>query len=197
MRSENTNQYLYDQAVRSSLLELLSAYRPIDSADGDTALRIAQFVESEPMCAERSTQKGHLTGSGWVINQSADKVLLMHHRKLNKWLQPGGHADGELNLMAVALREAREESGLSSLVPFSQHVFDVDIHNIPGRPGEPEHLHYDLRFVLRADDSEELKANSESLAVKWIPLTSIAEFSQEESILRMCRKWQEFSRSVP
>jgi ADP-ribose pyrophosphatase YjhB (NUDIX family) len=185
-----TAQHLYGQAVRESLLERLRVYLPINAADASVALRITEFVQSEPLCAERSTLKGHLTGSAWVVNQSGDKVLLMHHRKLNKWLQPGGHADGELNLLAVALRETREESGLSSLAPLSQAIFDLDIHTIPSRADEPEHLHYDVRFVLRADDSEEFDVSDEALAIKWIPLENVTELSQEESIFRMCNKWQ-------
>jgi ADP-ribose pyrophosphatase YjhB (NUDIX family) len=184
-------QRRYEDAVRQSLLEGLRSYQVIDAADADQARRIAEFVEREPNCAERSLTHGHLTGSAWVVNREGDKTLLMHHRKLRKWLQPGGHADGEMNVLAVALREARDESGLHALTPWSQSIFDVDIHSIPARDDEPEHLHYDIRFVIIADETEPLQMNEESNCLTWVPLERVRELTQEDSILRMCRKWEE------
>jgi 8-oxo-dGTP pyrophosphatase MutT (NUDIX family) len=181
----------YEDAVRDSLLETLRSYRGIDEADTERAKEIAEFVQREAACAERSLRGGHLTGSAWVVNREGDKVLLLHHRKLRKWLQPGGHADGEMNLLAVALREAREESGLVTLAPVSTAIFDVDIHAIPARGDEPEHLHYDLRFAIVADEDERLRINEESNSLLWMPLDRVPELTQEESILRMCRKWRE------
>jgi 8-oxo-dGTP pyrophosphatase MutT (NUDIX family) len=134
-------------------------------------------------------EHGHLTGSAWIVNHAGDKVLLLHHRKLEKWIQPGGHADGEFNLLSVALREAREESGLSSLSPLRTEIFDLDIHVIPERNGEPAHLHYDLRYALTADDTEALQGNNESHALAWIALDGISDVTDEESVLRMQRKW--------
>jgi 8-oxo-dGTP pyrophosphatase MutT (NUDIX family) len=123
------------------------------------------------------------------VNEKGDEVLLLHHRKLGKWLQPGGHADGEMNLLAVALREAREETGLGSLAPWSSSIFDLDIHRIPVRGSEPEHLHYDLRFVIMAHEVAPLRINHESNSLAWVPLDRVRELTQEESVLRMCRKW--------
>jgi 8-oxo-dGTP pyrophosphatase MutT (NUDIX family) len=125
-----------------------------------------------------------------VVNRNGSEVLLLHHRKLRKWLQPGGHADGEMNLLAVALREAREETGLESLAPWSSSIFDLDIHCIPARGDEPEHLHYDVRFAVIADEAEQLSINSESNSLLWVSLERVGELSDEESLLRMCRKWR-------
>ena len=149
--------------------------------------RIVSFVEGEPACAERSHLFGHLTGSAWIVNPARTKALLLHHRKLSRWMQPGGHADGELDLLSVALKEAREESGLSRVEPVSREVFDVDIHEIPQFKDIPAHYHFDVRFLLTADDTEEPRRNEESNEVKWIELSAIRQYTHEESVLRMAR----------
>ena len=134
-------------SARDQLLKLLRRYSPPTIDRASELERIISFVEKEPACADRSHQFGHLTGSAWIVNKTRTKALLMHHRKLNRWMQPGGHADGELDLLAVALREAREESGLSSIEPVSGEVFDVDIHEIPPFKDIPAHYHLSLIHI--------------------------------------------------
>src|SRR5215510_11521790 len=94
---------------------------------------LRQFVAANPNCFERSLQIGHVTGSAWIVDLDRTHALLTHHRKLNKWLQLGGHADGDPDILRVALREAREESNLDAIRPVSENIFDVDIHVIPAR----------------------------------------------------------------
>lgn len=149
---------------------------------------IVRFVRSEPRCAERSLAIGHLTGSAWITNSARTHVLLTHHRKLGKWLQLGGHADGDLDLAAVALREAREESGLLRLRPMGEGVFDVDRHAIPARLSEAAHWHYDLRFHFEADPNEPLVITPESNELGWVEIARISEYNPEESMLRMARR---------
>ena len=108
----------------------------------------------------------------------------MHHAKLNKWVQPGGHADGEENILNVALREAEEETGLTKLNP-KQNIFDVDIHLIPARKDFPEHFHYDIRFLVEANEEDEIIVSDESHDVKWISLSELEDFTKERSVLRM------------
>jgi 8-oxo-dGTP pyrophosphatase MutT (NUDIX family) len=168
-------------------VQLLKNYQPAESDRASVAERIISFVESCEDCAERSHLEGHLTGSAWVVNPSRTKALLMHHRKLDKWMQPGGHADGEVDLFEVALLEAREESGLENIHPVSREVFDVDIHEIPRFKDVPPHYHYDVRFLFEADDSEHPQRNDESHEVAWIELTEISKYTDEESVLRMAR----------
>lgn len=159
-----------------------------DVGEASTAAEMIGFVESQPDCLLRSCVPGHLTGSAWIISPDRRRTLLTHHRKLDKWLQLGGHADGEASLLAVALREAREESGLRSVAVMSAAVFDLDRHWIPPRPKEAGHFHYDLRFLLTADPAEPLSVSSESKDLAWIDLAEVATLNPEESMGRMVRK---------
>jgi 8-oxo-dGTP pyrophosphatase MutT (NUDIX family) len=169
------------------LAQLLRSYQPPDRDRADVVERIISFVEMTPTCAERSHRAGHLTGSAWIVNPSRTRALLLHHRKLNKWMQPGGHADGELDLFEVALREAQEESGLASIHPVSRQVFDVDIHEIPQLKEVPPHYHYDVRFLFEADDARAPRGNDESRQVAWINFVDMPTYTEEESVLRMMR----------
>jgi 8-oxo-dGTP pyrophosphatase MutT (NUDIX family) len=156
--------------------------------------RLAGFVAGNARCFERTLLEGHVTGSAWIVDWERTHVLLTHHGKLDKWLQLGGHADGDWNVLEVALREAREESGLSSIRAVGDGIFDVDIHAIPARGAEPEHFHYDVRYLLEADRGEELRMSSESKDLQWVAMERVAELTGEESVLRMVRKMDEVKR---
>ena len=149
---------------------------------------IIRFVEAHSDCLLRTCAPGHLTGSAWIVDAPRRRVLLTHHRKLDKWLQPGGHADGDPDLLAVALREAREETGLTRLKPVSMEVLDVDRHRIPPRGDAPGHWHLDLRFLVEADPEEALIISDESHDLAWVDLDRVAALNPEESMLRMVRK---------
>src|SRR5207253_2429971 len=135
---------------RTRILRLLSAYEPSGDDDRDARERIVRFVEEHADCFDRSLVVGHITGSAWIVDPARSRCLLTHHRKLDRWLQLGGHADGEADVLAVAMREAREESGLTSLRAVSTAIFDCDVHAIPERKAEREHYHYhyDVRFLV-------------------------------------------------
>lgn len=175
---------------RDSVLALLRAHaaKPLDAHEAAMAADMIRFVETNPNCAERSLQIGHLTGSAWIVDRERKRTLLTHHRKLNKWLQLGGHADGELNPLAVAMREANEESGLKRLRVVSEMIFDVDRHLIPARKAEPDHWHYDIRFMIESDPDEPLLISDESHDLAWIEIARMADYNAEESMLRMARK---------
>lgn len=147
------------------------------------------FLSSASLPFDREHAEGHFTGSAWLVDASGTRVLLTHHRKLGRWLQLGGHADGDSDLTAVALREASEESGLSGLT-VEQDIFDVDRHWIPERPNEPGHWHYDVRYVVRAGVHDMFAVSDESLDLAWISIETLATAGDtDESLRRMAQKW--------
>jgi 8-oxo-dGTP pyrophosphatase MutT (NUDIX family) len=147
------------------------------------------FARGHADCCERTCAPGHFTGSAWLVSADGRRALLMHHRKLDRWLQPGGHADGDGDLAGVALREAQEETGLPGL-RVDRRVFDLDRHAIPARGAEPEHWHYDVRFVVRAGEDERFTVTAESRGLAWRPVEDIAaDASLDGSLRRMARRW--------
>lgn len=159
-----------------------------EARDRELAEEFVRFAEAHPDCLLRSCVPGHFTGSAWVVDASRRRALLTHHRKLDKWLQLGGHADGEADLLAVALREAQEESGLKVVRAVRTEIFDIDRHLIPARKAEPEHWHYDVRFLIEADPAEPLVVTSESKDLAWVELAEVARLNPEESMVRMVGK---------
>ncbi len=176
--------------LRKRLLDLLENYQISFDEDRDILKKFLQFIVENRQCFDRSFEIGHITGSSWIVNRARTHVLCTLHKKLDKWLQLGGHADGDTDVFSVALREAGEESGLSQITPLSDQVFDIDIHPILSKGST--HYHYDVRFIFEADSSEALKVSHESKDVAWIPLDGIETFTTEPSILRMCEKTKIF-----
>ena len=159
---------------RRHLLGLLDAYRGRYPEEQVRVDRVRRFVETHADCFERTCRDRH--------------VLLVHHRKLGRWLQPGGHADGEADPVRVALREAAEECGLAELAVVRDEPLDVDVHAIPASAPEPPHLHYDIRYLLRAPAGREPVASEESIAVQWFERGRLTALLAEKSLLRMERK---------
>jgi len=171
------------------LLALLARHAAAgDARDRAQAQDFAAFVAAHPDCLWRTCVPGHLTGSAWIVDPARRVTLLTHHRKLGKWLQLGGHADGDPDLLAVAAREGCEESGLAGLRPVGGEIFDLDRHWIPARGAEPAHWHYDVRFLLEADPAQPLTVSHESKDLAWVPLAEVAARNPEESMVRMVRK---------
>jgi 8-oxo-dGTP pyrophosphatase MutT (NUDIX family) len=174
---------------RARILSLLDAYIPWDTVDAKQRDRIVAFVRHYSDCFERTQLVGHVTGSAWIVDAAGERVLLTHHKKLNKWLQLGGHADGESDVDAVALREATEESGIEGITPIGADIFDVDAHDIPARGNEPAHVHYDIRFAFRAPPGAVLHVSAESNDLAWVLIKDLHEYTTEPSMLRMRDKW--------
>src|SRR5258706_3664934 len=150
---------------------------------------LAPFLEllAHENSFQRTHLPGHITGSAWIVNREKTKTLLVHHAKLNKWVQPGGHADGDENILNVALREAEEETGLKNLKTLGD-IFDIDIHLIPERKDFPEHFHYDIRFLVEGKEQEPIVVSEESHDVRWISLSELDRITSERSVLRMREK---------
>ena len=176
-------------ASRAPLLEKLARYLEGHPEERIAVDHVIQFVRANPDCFERTCVPGHVTGSAWILSPDRRAFLLAHHAKLDRWLQCGGHSDGDPDTAAVALREAREESGLEHfelLAPDGLLLpLDLDVHPIPARGSEPRHLHWDVRFLLRAAPGQQLAISDESDDLRWIPQQRLGEFTQEESVLRL------------
>jgi len=175
---------------RAQLLSLLNNYRTPFNTEAGYVTRTQHFMLQHENCFHRNQYAGHLTGSVWVVNSTREKVLLLHHRKHNQWFQPGGHADGDTDILRVALREAQEETGLSpeAIKPVDGNIFDVDIHAIPASVRGPKHMHYDIRFLVEIDDSLPIPGNNESHEVLWVPLKDLSRFNNNLSTYRMLEK---------
>ena len=180
---------------RKPILKLLRVHaaRALDAHEAEMTTATIEFVEAQPGSLLRVCVAGHLTGSAWIVSPDRTRTLLTHHHKLDKWLQLGGHADGDGDLLAVALREAREESGLTWVRAVSAEIFDCDRHLIPARGAEPAHYHFDVRFMIEADPAEPLVISSESKDLAWVELARVTSLNREESMARMVRKTSGFS----
>ena len=177
---------------RRALLETLERYGDRHPNEVARVSRFCAFLARHSDCFERSCLPGHVTASAWIVSHDHREFLLTHHRKLGRWLQLGGHADGDPDVQRVALREAREESGMALFECLSAAgglaLLDVDIHRIPARPGEPSHDHFDLRFLLEAQPGQDLRISSESTDLRWFPDERMEEIAGEESLLRLGMK---------
>lgn len=174
---------------RQPLIELLHAYAARYPEERATTERFLDFVCRNRRCFDRDLWEGHVTGSAWLVDAAEERVLLTHHRKLGRWMQLGGHCDGNPLPLRVAVQEAREESGID-VTPLSAQVFDLDVHAIPARRQDPEHLHFDVRFALRVVGSDAFRVSDESLDLAWVAVERLEDYTDEESVLRMARKWR-------
>jgi len=174
---------------RAQLFDNLDIYRTSYDEEMLFVPRFKSLLANFPTCYLRSLTTGHMTASAWIVDIQGESALLLHHKKLKRWLQPGGHADGNENCVSVAIKEAEEETGLSSLKLYNEAIFDLDIHLIPRHKNVAPHFHYDVRFLFTADKTESYKGNDESNEVGWIPLEEIKKISgNENSIQRMVLK---------
>jgi 8-oxo-dGTP pyrophosphatase MutT (NUDIX family) len=177
---------------RQALLDSLKRYRVAYPGETATVDKIVALVQRHADCLLRTCIPGHITASVWIVDSSQQRFLLTHHRKLQRWLQLGGHVDGESSIAQAALREAQEESGITHFDFALQdnnntQIIDVDVHTIPAHGGEPEHEHHDIRYLLIAQ-SDELNISAESLDLRWFERHELQAIADEESILRLARK---------
>lgn len=178
-----------DRTACDSLQRELRAYAERASVEqAIESRRIAEFVNVNVAPWRRSTKVGHLTASAWITDAANEFVLLVHHKKLNKWLQPGGHIDDDdSSLLDAALREASEETGLADLEPASSRIdaiFDVDVHQIPARADEPAHFHYDIRFRFVTLSAVLTLNHEESHAIQWFKRSEIEIDAMVDSSVR-------------
>ena len=176
------------RAAVERLIAELRAHQPIDARETALRARIVDFVARRPDAFERTAPAGHVTASAWIVDPARTHALLLHHRKLDRWLQPGGHVDGDPDVRAAAQREAREETGLRTLRFAVDGIYDVDVHPIPARGSEPAHEHFDIRFALEADPREPVRGNDESHEVRWVALADLDRYAIDDSVRRLAAK---------
>lgn len=183
------NDSAASQQCASAFIEALDDYASRWPHESAAVGVFHELVREAGTAYRRERLEGHFTGSAWLVDGSGTRVLLTHHRKLGRWLQLGGHADGDADLARVALREAEEESGLTGLT-LEPGLFDLDRHWIPARPEVPAHWHYDARYVVRAGEHEAFVVSEESLDLAWREIASLVDDpAVDPSVRRMAAKW--------
>ncbi len=168
---------------------MLNEYHPSAPEEQEYKTRMLTFIKDHDDCFERSLAIGHITASAWLLNKAQTHALLMHHAKLDRWVQLGGHCDGDPDVLNVAIKEAQEESGIQGIEPVSNTIFDIDIHLIPANSKEKEHYHYDVRFLLRVTSDKDVVQNNESKELRWISKDKNELPTKEQSVTRMFKKW--------
>lgn len=175
---------------RARFQTLLEQYTP-SAAESTFKTSMQALLADYPNCFDNFLiPPGHFTASAWLVSPDGTQALLTHHIVLNRWLQLGGHADGNPDLLAGALREAHEESGLTRIVPLLRDIYDIDIHDIPENPkrGLGAHKHYDVRFLLYTDQTDYV-CSEESHDLDWFSYDAIITKKVDDSVKRMAAKW--------
>ncbi|MCB1556434.1 MAG: NUDIX hydrolase [Alphaproteobacteria bacterium] len=178
---------------RTDILTALRAYEtPYEDERADVRDTIA-FITAHEDAFARSCVPGHVTGSAVLISRDGTKILLNRHKKLGRWMHFGGHADGSADILDVARRELAEESGIETAEPVSRAVFDVDVHTIPANAtkGEPEHKHYDIRYLFRCSDNDSFVCSDESTELRWCTAKEALTLVDSKDLRRMIGKWKE------
>lgn len=171
----------------ASLTEAIATYALRWPTEKEVAARYQSLLIHRD-AFQRTHLPGHITGSAFIVNPGFTHTLLVHHAKLNRWLQPGGHADGDTDVVGVARREANEETGVMNLVLLGSGIYDLDIHPIPARKDFPLHDHYDVRFLFQASMDEAVVVSEESHDVRWVALSDLERYNNEPSVMRLRAK---------
>ena len=180
------------------LIAMLAHHSAADAEEEGSLLRLLRFLSLSPDPFARDNPEGHITGSAVIGRPDGSAFLLVHHRKLDRWLQPGGHTDEtDADVLATALREAREETGVADLKPLSNLPFDVDVHPIPARKKEPAHLHFDLRFLATTAETSLTPQPEETRDARWFTLEEAVAAGADPSVVRALKKAERILRSVP
>lgn len=169
-----------------SLIDRIKAYRPWNPQEQADREELLRRLESGEELLRRENRSAHLTASAWVVSPDRKQVLMVYHNLYNSWSWLGGHADGEEDLLSVALREVREESGLETVRPVTEEIYSLEILTVDGheKRGEylPSHLHLNLTYLLEADPKQPLRHKpDENSAVAW--------FAPEEGVAASSEPW--------
>ncbi|PLX29421.1 MAG: nucleoside triphosphate hydrolase [Alphaproteobacteria bacterium] len=174
--------------MREQTCQLLAAYTSSYPEELVYKEKMLQFLDTCPDCFLRSCRAGHFTASAFLLNPEKTHVLLLLHAKLDKWMQLGGHCDGDPDALGVAIKEAQEESGIQKIRAIRPTVFDIGIHLIPPYKEEEAHYHFDIRFLLHAYETDQVIQNHESKALQWLKITGENLPKNRASVDRMFEK---------
>ncbi len=167
-----------------SIREDIERYAPWNEQEARDRAVILDFLERNRDAFLRSNLLAHMTASAWVVNASHDRVLMVYHRLYDSWSWTGGHADGDEDLLRVALREAREETGAEHVRPVSEDIYSLEVLTVDGHEKRgvyvPSHLHLNVTYLLEADEHDTLHVcEAENSGVRWFTLDGAAEASTE------------------
>ena len=184
---------------RQELLSLLYNYQTPYIEEAGMVAKTRHFILQNENCFDRNLSVGHVSGSSWVVNPARTHVLLLHHRKLGMWLQPGGHADGDPDILRVILKETSEETGIpyEHIYLLDNNIFDIDVHTVHESAHDIRHTHYDIRFLVEIDDALPIPGNNESHDICWVALHEVSKFNNVLSLHRLMRKTLSLSKWQP
>jgi len=171
---------------REKLIKDIEKYVPFNEQEKKDQSVILNFIKNNNDAFERSNLMAHITASAWVVNPSRSKVLMIYHNIYNSWSWLGGHADGEFDLLSVAIKEVKEESGVNNVRPVSEEIFSMETLTVDGheKKGQyiPSHLHLNITYLLEVDDESELHIKAdENSGVAW--------FTPEEALVKSTEPW--------
>ena len=184
------------------IYEQIKAYRPWNEQERQDQALILAFLERNPDAFYRSNLLAHMTASAWVVNPQRSKALMVYHRLYDSWSWAGGHADGEEDLLAVALREVREETGVQRLRPVTEDIYSLEILTVDGHEKQgkyvPSHLHLNLTYLLEAAEDQPLRiCEAENSGVAWFPLAdALAASTEPWFVERIYKKLNEKLKSI-
>ena len=166
------------------IYEQIKAYRPWNEQERQDQAVILAFLERNPDAFYRTNLLAHMTASAWVVNPQRSKVLMVYHRLYDSWSWTGGHADGEEDLLAVALREVREETGVQRLRPVTEEIYSLEVLTVDGHEKHgryvPSHLHLNVTYLLEAEEDQPLRVcEAENSGVAWFSLADALSASTE------------------
>lgn len=173
-----------------NIYEILKQYKPSYPEEFVSKNKMLELIDTCDDCFFRTCRVGHFTASAFLLNKDKTHVCLMHHAKLDKWMQLGGHCDGDHDVLNVAIKEAQEESGIEKIKPIENDIFDIDIHLIPPNSTDDAHYHFDIRFLLHAYDNDTLIKNHESKELRWVKKY---DKNIPQNVFRMFEKWRKIA----
>lgn len=184
------------------IYEQIKAYRPWNEQERQDQAVILAFLERNPDAFYRTNLLAHMTASAWVVNPQRSKVLMVYHRLYDSWSWTGGHADGEEDLLAVALREVREETGVQRLRPVTEEIYSLEVLTVDGHEKHgryvPSHLHLNVTYLLEAEEDQPLRVcEAENSGVAWFSLADALSASTEPWFVeRIYKKLNEKLNSI-